>query len=264
MRNSQTDLSLIDKLTAVKGFAHRGLHNIQEGIVENSPSAIQAAIDGGVGIELDVQMSAGRVPMVFHDETLSRLCARDGRLAFMKADELRRVPYSVGADCIIGLEECLEMVDGKVPLLIEVKSHWHGKPQMEQEIATVLKDYKGAYGLMSFDPIVIENLKLTGIAAPLALVTARFAPKDWVGLDEAERQAGTMHFEKARALKVDFLAHHVADLKNPLLEKIKLELGLPLFSWTVSTPEMLDFARAAGAVPIFEGGVVPKILPHAC
>ena len=75
----------VNDLLKVKGYAHRGLHNAASGIIENSKSAFQAAIDAKVGIELDVQMSVERTPMVFHDEILSRLAGRDGRLAFMKA-----------------------------------------------------------------------------------------------------------------------------------------------------------------------------------
>ena len=160
----------LDALLSPRGYAHRGLHNVGAGIVENSPSAVQAAIDAGVGIEIDVQMSGDRVPMVFHDEILSRLAGRDGRLAFMKASELATIPYRHGADKIMTLETCLEMVAGQVPLLIEVKSHWHGKPQMEVPLAVLLKDYAGPYGVMSFDPEVIERVRGVGLDAPIGLV----------------------------------------------------------------------------------------------
>lgn len=265
MRDQALIAAKVAWLTDCKGFAHRGLHNASEGIIENSPSAIRAALDAGVGIEIDVQMSAGRVPMVFHDEILSRLCGRDGRLAFMKASELCEVPYStrdhtgldrIGGDKIITLQRCLEMVAGRVPLLIEVKSHWHGRPQMERELVQLLSDYEGAYGFMSIDPFVIETLLKEGTAGPVGLITRQLPVKDWQGIDESRRQEGRVHFDRARSMKVDFLAHHVADLQNPILAEIKNDLQIPLFSWAVSSSSMLELARNVDAIPIFEGDVL--------
>lgn len=240
------------QLVDVEGYAHRGLHNAAAGVIENSPSAIAAAIEVGVGIEIDLQMSAGRQPMVFHDETLYRLTGEDGRVAFMKQAELEAISYKNSADKIISLASCLEMVAGRVPLLLEVKSHWHGAPQMEEQLARVLEGYKGAYGVMSFDPEVIRRLKPYNLPGGLGLVTERHPPKDWPGLDEAQRQAGRIQFETARALEVDFIAHHVSDLDNRLMRGLISDLDIPLFSWTVNGLETLSVARKAGAVPIFE------------
>ncbi len=243
----------IKTLMPYKGFAHRGLHDADCGVVENSPSAIRAALAAGVGIELDVQMSADRLPMVYHDETLYRLTGEDGRLAFMKAHEIEAISYRTGGDKIMRLDTCLRLIDGKVPLLIEVKSHWHGKAQMEEALAAILKDYKGPFGVMSFDPDVIERLKSLLSTGFLGLVTARIPSKDWLGLTESERSCGQVQFEKARQLGVDFIAHQIGDLDNRLLRELVKELEAALFSWTVDRAEMVQAAGAAGAVPIFEG-----------
>ena len=251
----------LETLRSVRGFAHRGLHDSGAGIVENSPSAVQAAIQAGVGIEIDVQMSGDRVPMVFHDEILSRLAGRDGRLAFMKASELTTVPYRLGSDRIMTLEACLEMVAGKVPLLIEVKSHWHGKPQMELQLASLLNDYDGSFGVMSFDPEVVERVRGVGLDAPIGLVTEKCPPKDWPRLSEGERQKGAVQFERAKDIGVDFMAHQVGDLTNPFLLELLAHLSCPLFGWTVDGAARLEAVRKANAVPIFEGEAVPLLLP---
>ncbi len=251
----------LDALLSPRGYAHRGLHNVGAGIVENSPSAVQAAIDAGVGIEIDVQMSGDRVPMVFHDEILSRLAGRDGRLAFMKASELATIPYRHGADKIMTLETCLEMVAGQVPLLIEVKSHWHGKPQMEVPLAVLLKDYAGPYGVMSFDPEVIERVRGVGLDAPIGLVTEKRTPKDWPLLDELARSRGAVQFERGKAIGVDFIAHQVGDLSNPFLQDLLSHLSCPLFGWTVDSAARLEAARKAHALPIFEGEAAALLVP---
>ena len=246
-------------LTSVAGYAHRGLHDVHTGVVENSSSAIKAAIEAGFGIEIDVQMSVDRVPMVFHDEILSRLADQDGRLAFMKAADIERVRYSVGDDKIISLATCLEMVAGRVPLLIEVKSHWHNKPQMEAELARLLNGYEGCFGVMSFDPFVIERLRSSGLEAPVGLVTAHCSPKDWQGLAPEARHRGRVQFERAKQLNVNFMAHHVSDLANPFLAGVIDHAACPLFAWTVDRASQLDTALAQGAVPIFEGAAAALI-----
>ncbi len=250
----------INDLLNVKGYAHRGLHNADQDIIENSPSAIKAAINAGVGIELDLQMSAQRAPMVFHDEILSRLANREGRLAFMKTHDLKQIHYTNSQDTIIGLDDCLALVQGKVPLLIEVKSHWHEQPQMEQQIVDCLKNYTGPYGLMSFDPNVIQLLKDAGAQAPLGLITERFPDKNWPGLTQSDRSQAHAHFDRAKALGVDFIAHHVYDLNNPLLNELISKLNIPLFSWTINNDEKLQAAQKAKALPIFEGPAAQNFL----
>jgi len=245
----------IKDLLNTKAYAHRGLHDAENGIIENSPSAIKAAIDAGLGIELDVQMSAERWPIVFHDEILTRLANRDGRLSFMKANELKQITYANSQDKIIGLDECLNLVQGKVPLLIEVKSHWHEQPQMEQQIVDCLKDYTGPYALMSFDPTVIHHLKQAGAKSPLGLITQRYPDKNWPGLSQSERSNARAHFDKAKALNIDFIAHDIHDLNNPSLIELTSSLNIPLFSWTINNDEKHRAAQKAKAIPIFEGDV---------
>lgn len=241
-------------LDQISGYAHRGLHNSFFSVVENSATAIRMAVDAGVGIEIDVQMSSDRVPMVFHDETLFRLTGEDGRLSFMKASDIASVQYSVGTDHIISLEECLSLVSGKVPLLIEVKSHWTGLPEMEQGLIDVLQTYDGPHGLMSFDPSIIERLKNLGSSSPVGLVTAQCPSKDWPGITEEQRQSGKLQFEKARELGIDFIAHEIGDIHNPSLSELVKDLKIPLMSWTIRSDAMLQSAKQMNAIPIFETG----------
>ncbi len=240
------------RLDDVSGYAHRGLHNELFSVVENSVTAFRMAIEAGVGIEIDVQMSGDRQPMVFHDETLFRLTGQDGRLSFMKSTDLEKVPFTLGTDHIISLAECLKLVDGKVPLLIEVKSHWTGLAEMEQGLIDVLSSYDGPHGIMSFDPSVIERLKNLGSKSLHGLVTSQCPSKDWPGISEAQRQSGLIQFEKARELGIDFIAHEIGDIQNPQLKTLVKDLDIPLMSWTVKTQAMRESANQVNAIPIFE------------
>ena len=106
--------------------AHRGLHDAQKGVIENTPSAFAAAIAGGYGIECDLQISADGEAMVHHDDALGRLTDGNGRLDAMTAAELKRVPFKATADRMITLGELCDLVAGRAPLVIELKSRFDG------------------------------------------------------------------------------------------------------------------------------------------
>jgi len=109
-----------DWLTAWE-YAHRGLHSA--GVAENSRAAAESAIAAGMGIECDIQMSRDNVPLVFHDWELDRLTSQRGQIAARPADELCQIALLETADTIWRLTDLLELVAGRVPILIEVKSH---------------------------------------------------------------------------------------------------------------------------------------------
>src|SRR5262249_53082329 len=123
-------------------IAHRGLHDESKGIVENSASAIEAAIAKDFAIEVDTQCAANGVPGVVHDRTLDRLTAESGPVAERDAGALCNIPLRNSRDLILSLEGLLGLVDGRVPILIEVKSTWSGDHTYEQNIAAALRAYK--------------------------------------------------------------------------------------------------------------------------
>src|SRR5262245_1371527 len=89
--------------------AHRGLHDAEKGIIENTPSAFAAAVAGRYGIECDLQLSADGEAMVYHDDTLGRLTDGEGRLDTMTAAALRRLAFKASADRMITLGELCEI-----------------------------------------------------------------------------------------------------------------------------------------------------------
>src|SRR5262245_54985966 len=139
--------------------AHRGLHDAQNGIIENTPSAFKAAIAGGYGIECDLQITAAGDAMVHHDDGLGRLPDGSGRRAAMTAAELKRVVFKATADRMITLGELCDLVAGHATLVIELKSRFDGERRLVARAAEVLAGYRGPTAVMSFDPAQVGALR---------------------------------------------------------------------------------------------------------
>lgn len=135
-------------------FAHRGVFNNRTQAPENSMPAFRRAVDEGFGIELDVQLTKDRIPVIFHDFTLMRACGEHGLLSSYSWDELRQFRLFESQERIPRLDEFLEMVDGRVPLMVEIKSN---KTDMEicRKTDELLSSYRGVYCIESFNPLVL-------------------------------------------------------------------------------------------------------------
>jgi glycerophosphoryl diester phosphodiesterase len=130
-------------------LAHRGLHDEQNGIIENTVSAFAAAITGRYGIECDLQISGDGEAMVYHDDALGRLSDGKGRLDAMTAAELKRVPFRATADRMMTLGELCDFVAGRATLLLELKSPLAADRRLAARAAKVLSGYGGQAAVMS-------------------------------------------------------------------------------------------------------------------
>src|SRR5258705_8687001 len=135
-------MSDLDWLIA-RPVAHRGLHDAQKNIIENTPSAFAAAIAGRYGIECDLQITADGEAMVHHDEALGRLTEGDARLDTMTAADLKHVPFKATADHMISLGELCDLAAGRATLVIELKSRFDGDMRLVARAAEVLSGYGG-------------------------------------------------------------------------------------------------------------------------
>src|SRR5262249_52764222 len=147
-----------DWLTA-RPVAHRGLHDVARGIVENMPGAIDAAIAGRFAIEVDIQLSGDGEAMVHHDEALGRLTEGNGKLIDKTAAELKAVAFKDTGERMMTLADLCVRVAGRVPLVIEVKSHFDGDRRVVKRMAEVLQNYSGPVVGMSFDPDKVLALR---------------------------------------------------------------------------------------------------------
>ncbi len=237
-------------------IAHRGLHDGPHGIIENSASAVKAAIAHGYAIELDLQCTADRLPIVFHDRTLDRLTAATGPVLARDARELSTIPLKGSADRILSLPDLLALVAGRVPLLLEIKSLWGEDRQFEANIAQALAPYRGHVAVMSFDPHSIAAFRALAPALPRGLVGERFEDADhWSQLSPLQRFA-MRHLLTAAFARPHFVAYDVKALPALAPALARAMFGLPLLTWTVRNAADRARAMRYADAMIFEG-VVP-------
>lgn len=137
-----------------RNFAHRGLHTQDRLVPENSLPAFEAAASKGYGIELDVQLSKDGEVVVFHDDTLDRVCAVEARVDSKTLEELKALSLCGTEETIPTFKEVLDLVDGRGPLIVELKTTPNRKELCEKTLA-LLKEYKGQYCIESFDPFIV-------------------------------------------------------------------------------------------------------------
>lgn len=139
-------------------IAHRGFHDNLSGCPENSLPAFRKAVERGYGIELDVQLTKDKIPVVFHDYDLKRAAGVDRRVDDCTFEELKQYPLFQSAQTIPSLEEVLRLVAGKVPLIIELKVEWKYRETCEL-VAKRLDYYHGIFCVESFSPLAVAWFK---------------------------------------------------------------------------------------------------------
>lgn len=232
--------------------AHRGLHDRSAGRIENTASAIEAAIDADYAVEVDVQLSRDAEAMVFHDPTLDRLTVANGSLADFNSNALRRIPLADTTDRMMSLPELLGRVNGRTPLLIEIKSDFSGDMRLARRAARLASTYRGTCALMSFDPKVVAALAEFAPGVPRGIVAQRAALTDEgppSSLKERLARALLLHW---RASRFQFVAYRVGDLPA-LPVRLARALSVPVLAWTVRTPAERAVAGKHADQMIFEG-----------
>ena len=231
----------------LRPYAHRGLWS--EGLPENSLAAFKAAVDAGFGIELDVQLSSDGTVMVFHDYTLDRVCGREGLLTDLTEAELAAIPLMGTAQTIPTLAQVLELVDGRVPLLIELKGET-GDTSIVPATLAVLRDYRGAWCMESFNPLLMRAVKRQAPHVVRGLLST--------DLCKEKKRGGMVLNFLLSALLVTFLCRpnfHAWDGRYQ--KRIGLCVGLKLFGagslvFTISNQKDFDDFMSRGIYPIFE------------
>lgn len=241
-------------LTA-RPVAHRGLHDISRGIVENMPGAIDAAIAGNFAIEVDIQLTADGEAMVHHDDALGRLNEGSGALLQKTAAELRAVKFKATSEHMMSLSDLCTRVAGRVPLVIEVKSHFDGDRKLVTRMAEVLASYSGPVVGMSFDPDQVLALRQIAPNLPRGIVAQRDYDDDyWKKLTKAQRDS-MLYLRHGLRTQPHFVAFWVNQLPAPAPWIARNIFGCSLLTWTVRTPEQRARAAEYADQMIFEGFV---------
>jgi glycerophosphoryl diester phosphodiesterase len=234
-------------------IAHRGLHDHAKGIVENSASAVRAAMGAGVAIEVDVQSAADRMPIVFHDATLDRLTSETGPVAARSAEALAKIPLRDSKESILSLPALLALVNGHLPLILEVKSTWTRAGDFERNIAKLLESYPGPVAVMSFDPYCVAAFRQLAPLLPRGLVAERFDDQDhWPQLSFGQRLV-MRNLLTAAIARPNFIAYDIDALPAVAPLVARFVFGLPLITWTVRNEEQRERALRYADAMIFEG-----------
>ena len=240
-------------------IAHRALHDRAAGRPENSRAAVAAAVAAGYAIEIDIQPSADGVPMVFHDYDLRRLTGVGGRVRGLTAAELGALPLLDAEDGIPTLAEVLEIVGGKVPLLIELKDQDGALgPEvgaMERAVAEGLAGYKGPVAVMSFNPHSVAAFAAGAPGVPVGLTTSAYTPEDWPLIPAPVRDR-LREIPDYEALGASFISHEAADLGRARVAELKAR-GAAILCWTIRSPAAEAKARATAQNITFEGYLAP-------
>jgi glycerophosphoryl diester phosphodiesterase len=243
-----------DWLTA-RPVAHRGLHDAARGVIENMPAAAQAAVDGNFAIECDIQLTADGEAMVHHDDALGRLTEGTGALLGKTAAELKAVTFKSTAERMMTLGDLCTLVAGRVPLVIEVKSHFDGDRRLVARMAEVLAAYSGPAVGMSFDPDQVLALRELMPSRPRGIVAEREYTEDEWPEASAEQRRGMTHLRHVFRTRPHFVAYWVNELPSAAPWIARNIFGLPLLTWTVRTPEQRARAARHADQMIFEGFV---------
>ena len=238
-------------LTA-RPVAHRGLHDLGAGIVENSQSAVQAALDADYAIEVDLQVTADGEAVVFHDYSVDRLTEGSGLVIDHTAAELKQLRFKACSDRIQTLAELLEQVAGRATLMLELKSRWCDVGPFEHRVAESLRTYMGPVAVMSFDPRSMIAMKAIAPRLVRGMVSERFEhTNEWQFMSVSHRLS-LRHGKHLPECDPHFLHYHVKGLPyGP--SRLFRKLGRPVLTWTVRTPAQREIAAKYADQMIFEG-----------
>ena len=235
-------------------IAHRALHDKADGRPENSRAAIQAAIDHGYGIEIDLQLTSDAQAVVFHDYDLARLTGQTGTVRERSQTDLAAIPLLGASDGIPGFAEVLDMVAGQVPLLIELKDQDGAMgPKvgpLERATASALQTYDGPAALMSFNPHSVAMLAELAPDIPRGLTTAAFDPDNWpLSHETCTHLQSIPDYDRVGA---SFISHDSNDLHSLHVADLKAK-GAHILCWTIKSPEAEAKARTVAQNVTFEG-----------
>jgi glycerophosphoryl diester phosphodiesterase len=214
-------------------IAHRGLFRNPE-TPENSLAAFQAAIDRRLPIELDVQLAADGVPVVFHDGDLARLTGTVGKVTDTPASDLCGLRLFGTTERIPALLSVLELVAGQVPLLIELKNLMRRSGPLERAVLGCLRGYTGEFALQSFNPLSVCWLR-----------------RNASEVCRGQLSAGPAGIPLASLTRPHFVAYCVDHLPQSAVTRGR-ERGMPILAWTVRTPEQRERAAKYADNIIFE------------
>jgi len=236
-------------------YAHRGLHSKERNIPENSLAAFKAAVDDGYGIELDVRLDADEKLFIMHDDNSRRMTGVDLLISKSHYDEIKALRLGGTDEKVPTFAEVLELVDGKIPLIVELKAIPGRINVLGERVFELLDNYKGDFVVESFDPRMVR----------------------WVRRHRPHIARGQLisyfrrHGDKKIAPAIDFMTHNLLfnigtrpDFvamyypdRNSISLKLCRLLGAVEIDWTITSQEQLDICRRDNVRSVIFEGFIP-------
>ena len=245
----------IEEPFITKNFiAHKGLHDHIS--PENSLSAFQKAIDKNYIIECDVQLIADGTVVVFGGEQLSRMTGKDGYVKNLTKAQLEDYKLLNTDECIPTLEQVLQLVDGKVGILLDLKDNQSRVGQLEKAVCKLIRQYKGDVAVQSFNPLSLEWFAKHSPNVLRGQIACSFKGKEFKHIPLLKRMV-LRKMKLNKRSKPNFIAYDANELPNRIVKKFS---NLPIIGWTLKSQE--EYRKCFNYVDniIFEG-FEPRVLP---
>jgi glycerophosphoryl diester phosphodiesterase len=222
-------------------IAHRGYHDLNVTRWENTLSAFEAAVNHNFSIECDVQLTADGQVVVFHDGTLERLTGGSGLVREKTAAELTSLFIGGTQDRMPRLTDMLDLVAGKVPVVLELKGGFGRDDRFVDAVVRALAGYKGNVAIMSFEHWLVRQFPIKAPNIPCGLTA------EGTGLQAIEG-----HFSML-ANCISFVSFDVNELPNPFVTFVRERLSMPVITWTVKDARTIEIAQKHADQMTFEG-----------
>lgn len=231
-------------------YAHRGLYDNEHGIPENSMAAFRRAVDKGYGIELDVHLTADNQLVVFHDDTLTRMCGMNKKISSFLYSDLMQLRLLGTEESIPLFKDVLELIDGKVPLIIELKVDGSNQNLLCPLVWQLLSRYKGDYCIESFHPFVLQWFKRHEPQVVRGQLSCNFFKEN--------PHCDIVLFLMSNLMTnffthPDFIAYKYLDLDNPAVIYNRKLFHIMTVVWTIPGKPTYDRFKNKVDVMIFEG-----------
>lgn len=227
-------------------ISHRGFHTDDAAIPENSIAAFQAAIEEGYAIELDVLLTADGEVVVFHDVNLLRMTGVDRDLSSMSWSELQELRLLESEEGIPSLAEVLSLVDGQVPLLIEIKNE-DEIGELEEKVLQLVANYEGAFAIQAFNPFVLGYFKEHAPEIIRGQLSGSFKNEDL----ELYKRILLKNLLLNSISAPHFIAYEFDSMPNWMAKRQKAK-NLYLLAWTIKSAEQAEAAQDKYDNIIFE------------
>ena len=233
-------------------YAHRGLHDNQTDAPENSLAAFGKAVEGGFGIELDIQLTKDGQVVVFHDDTLKRICGIEGKICDYTYEQLQEFHLCDSKEQIPLFTQ--ELVDGKVPLIVEFKGNNSVSVALCPVADAILQKYKGTYCMESFNPLLVAWYRKNCPQVVRGQLSERFF---------SNGRKNILHFVLQNLLlnfyaKPDFIAYKWSDHQTLARRLCRSLYGITAVTWTIQSQEAYQASKKHFDLFIFDSFIPEK------